>query len=190
MLRVFGFALAALHFAAQAEAEKQIVGYHYTCEASIWLVSGRLAGRRTLNESTHQLIDSDFASWSPQTYSGVSLSWASRPLMTATRLSDIPGSVTIHVRTQRRLPKVASWVVRRSAILQYDELLVPMIRAADTKFGAATIPVDALLAYSGASDKLAWRLIDPRPGPDGRQRAHAEGEIDIASIREASQSIS
>lgn len=181
-------ALAAAQVSATAEDE-QIVGYYYACEATIPLAGGKLTGRRTLDETTYQLRENDFASWSAQNYEGISLSWSTLPSMTPKTLGDIPGLVQIYLRAQRRLPKIGIWAVRPDQSPQHNELKVPVMTAGDTRLGAATIPLDALVAYGRQASKLNWRLIDPRPDRNGRQMTYAEGKIDFASVREAFSAI-
>lgn len=177
-------ALAAAEVPATVE-EEQIVGYYYVCEATIPLAGGKLTGRRTLDETTYQLRENDFASWSAQNYEGISVLWPTIPSITPKKLADIPGVVQIYVRTESRLPKIGIWAARPDQAPQHNELKVPMMTAGDTRLGAATIPLDAFVAYGRQASKLDWRLIDPRPDRNGRQRTYAEGKIDFASVREA-----
>lgn len=181
-------ALAAAQVSAIAE-EQQIVGYYYVCEAIIPLAGGKLTGRRALDETTYQLRENDFASWSAQNYEGISLLWPTFPSIAPKRLDDIPGLVQIYLRTQRRLPKTGIWAVRPDKAPQLNELKVPMMTAGDRRLGSATVPLDALVAYGRQASKLDWRLIDPLPDRNGRQMTYAEGEIDIASVREAFNAI-
>lgn len=189
MLIMIGLAAALSQASARTQNEEQIVGYYFVCEAIVSTSGGKLTGRRELNESTKQMINSDFASWSPQAYNGVSVTWSAIHSPAPAKLSAISGIAKIYLRTQRRLPIVGTWAARQAVNPLQTELLLPMVRAADTKFGATSIPIESLVAFVAQAEKLNWKLVDPRPRHDGRQKTYAKGEIDVVGIREGFHAI-
>jgi hypothetical protein len=181
-------ALAAM-LTTQSPVQQEVIGHYYACSATLALTRGKLSVRRSLTDQGTALAGSDSAIWEPADHVSGYLRWYAGRGQTYARLSEISGMYSIDVRTDRRLPKIASWELGIMGLSGGDSLALAMTTQADPLLGHAAMPLRVLLAYAGAKDKISWKLMDARGRTDGTRRQHAEGIIDAAALREAAEAI-
>jgi hypothetical protein len=175
---------------AGVQEEGPVIGHYYDCSATLKLSRGELFFRRLLNEQGGELYKSDTARWRPANGVGGNVSWDATSWYKRVRLSAISGTYDAHIEAGRRLPKAVSWELM-IANYNLDERLDLTLsnRTTDSRAMYTTVPLRVILAFAGRWDTVAWKLMDARPRADGERRQYAEGAIDAAALREASDAI-
>lgn len=175
----------AILLATSAPSEELITGYYFACSATLKLSRGTITVQRSLREDAQALYESDTGYWEPADRRSGYIRWSSVPGRGASRLSDNLASYTMFVRTDRRLPKVASWELAGTGLAGYDSFSVPMTTGADPRQGQAGMPLRVLLAFAGSQENISWSVMDVRSRPDGTRTKYADGILDAAALREA-----
>lgn len=173
-----------------AQEEGAVIGHYYECSATLKLSGGELSFQRLLEEEGGELHESDTAVWRPANDVGGKVSWDAASWYKRVPLAAISGTYDADIEAGRRLPKTVSWELGIANYNRDERLdLIPSNRTTDSRAVYVSVPLRVILAFAGRWDTVSWKLIGARLRNGGERRQYAEGAIDAAALREASDAI-